>query len=96
MSTLEELRAEIDNVDHQILELLGLRAQLVHQVGELKSSEEEIVAIDRQVHVIASRRAWARQHNLDPDFAEALYRAMIDYFIEQEKRQLAMREKKSS
>lgn len=34
--TLEEVRADIDRVDLQIIELLGKRAELVRSLGELK------------------------------------------------------------
>lgn len=91
MATLEELRAQIDTLDHQILEHLGQRARIVQQVGELKRTQDEVYAPDRQEQVIASRRAWALQHNLDPDFVETLYRTLLDYFIEQQRQQIAQR-----
>lgn len=88
MASLAELRAHIDDLDHQIIQLLAERAKTVEHIGELKTSEEEIIAPERQEQVYKTRRAWARQYGLDPEFAEMLYRTMIDYFIEQQRRQL--------
>ncbi|HLA44625.1 MAG TPA: chorismate mutase [Aggregatilineales bacterium] len=94
MPALEELRAKIDSVDAQIIELLAERAGYVHQVAELKNTDEEVVAEERQQEVYRTRRAWARQHELDPDFIENLYRFMIEYFIKQERRVIAARNQK--
>jgi len=93
MASLANLRAKIDNVDHKIVKLLAERARYVHAIGELKNSEEEIVAAERQEQVLKTRRAWARQHGADPELVELLYRQMIDFFIEQERLQLAARKK---
>jgi isochorismate pyruvate lyase len=91
MPTIAELRTQIDTLDQQIIVLLAERARIVYQIGDLKTSEEEVVAKDRQQEVYATRRQWAEQHGLDPDLVEVLYRALIAYFIEREKEQLAGR-----
>lgn len=92
MDALAQLRAQIDQLDYELLQLLARRAQYVHQVGELKHTDEQIVALERQQEVIRTRRAWAQQLGLDPDFVEGLYLHMIHHFIEQERRQLAQRQ----
>jgi chorismate mutase/prephenate dehydratase len=38
---LLSLREEIDNIDNQIIELLGQRMQVVHEVGQLKKDKKE-------------------------------------------------------
>lgn len=40
-AALLSLREKIDNIDHQIIELLGQRMQVVHEVGELKKGKKE-------------------------------------------------------
>ncbi len=46
---LEEIRAKIDRVDRELLKLLSQRAELVHEVGEIKRKEGlEIFAPDRE------------------------------------------------
>jgi len=37
--SLEEIRVEIDAIDTQLLELLNQRADLVHEVGEIKRKD---------------------------------------------------------
>lgn len=91
MATLSELRAQVDQLDHQIIQLLAQRASVVQHIGELKTTDQEIVAPDRQAQIYQTRRAWAVEHGLDPDLAEQVYRTLIHYFIEQERRQLAER-----
>lgn len=93
-TTLEELRTLIDDVDQRIIALLAERAGYVAQVGELKNSDEEIVAENRQKQVYLSRRTWASESGIDPDFVEHLYREIVQYFIEQERQQLAARQNK--
>ena len=93
MPSLPELREQIDDLDHKLIALLAERAAVVEQIGHLKNTDEEIVASDRQAQVYATRRAWAAEAGLDPALAEAVYRAMIAYFIEQERQQLAARSK---
>lgn len=91
MTTIPELRLQIDQLDQQIIALLAERARVVHQIGELKNTEAEIVAVDRQAQVYQTRREWATQAGLDPDLAEAVYRTLITYFIGQERHQLEER-----
>ncbi len=91
MSSLDELRNQIDELDRQIIRLLGQRAETVHQVAELKHSDADIVASDRQAEVYRTRRAWAQEQSLDPEFVESLYRAMIAHFIEVERELLRRR-----
>ena len=95
MTSLDQLRNQIDDVDRRIIRLLAERAGYVHAVGEIKTSDEEIVAEDRQQQVYSTRRQWATEAGLDPDFVESLYRMMVDHFIDQERRQLAARKDQS-
>ncbi|NJL93949.1 MAG: chorismate mutase [Anaerolineae bacterium] len=92
MATLADLRATIDEIDQELVALIGRRAQVVQQIGTLKASEQEVVAQDRQEQVYASRRAWAAEAGADPDLVEALYRVMIAHFIQEQRMQLAGRQ----
>jgi isochorismate pyruvate lyase len=90
-TSLDELRTQIDDVDHRIIILLAERAGYVTQVGKLKTSDDEIVATDRQQQVYQSRREWAAEAGINPDFVERLYRVIVGHFIEEERQQLAAR-----
>ncbi len=52
--TLADLRVEIDAVDQQLLALLNARAQLAHEVGEIKHAEgSPVYRPEREAQVIA-------------------------------------------
>ena len=83
--SLSEVRAEIDRIDRELLALLGRRAGYVHAAARFKETEEAVVAPERQTAVFRTRRQWAREEDLDPDFIERLYRELIAYFVERER-----------
>lgn len=85
---LEEARAAIDAVDTNIVELLAKRAQLVTEIGRLKGRPEIVRDPAREEQVLDKVRALAHQHQLDPEFVAALYRRVMDYFVERQIRQL--------
>jgi isochorismate pyruvate lyase len=83
--SLGEVRAEIDLIDREILALLGRRSDYVHAAARFKESEEAVTALERQAAVFHTRREWAREEDLDPDFIERVYRELIAYFVERER-----------
>jgi len=83
--SLDEIRAEIDRIDQQIVGLLGRRAEYVHAAARFKTSEAAVAAPDRQKTMFETRRAWAQEAGLSPDFIERLYRDIVAYFIQREK-----------
>jgi isochorismate pyruvate lyase len=83
-SSLAEVRAEIDCIDRQIVDLIGQRAAYVHAAARFKTDETAVAAPERQAAMLLSRRAWAEQADLDPDVVEKLYRDLIAYFIRRE------------
>ena len=89
--SIEEVRAEIDSLDRQIISLLGRRYSFVKEIVRFKSNKDEIVAKERYDEVIRSRREMAKQYDLSPDVIEKLYRGLIAYNIEEEHRILQSR-----
>jgi isochorismate pyruvate lyase len=83
--SLSEVRTEIDRIDREILSLLGRRAGYVHAAARFKETEEAVAAPDRQAAVFRTRREWALEEDLDPDFIERIYRELIAYFVERER-----------
>lgn len=72
---LSELRAQIDEVDQAMLDLLARRLDLVSQVGEVKGKHGlPIYAPDREQIMIAARRAQAVQKGVPPDLIEDVLR----------------------
>ncbi|MGD8150385.1 bifunctional chorismate mutase/prephenate dehydrogenase [Ornithinimicrobium sp. Y1694] len=72
---LAELRAQIDDVDSQILDLLARRLELVGEVGEVKGRHGlPIYAPEREKAMIAAKRELATRRGLPPDLVEDVLR----------------------
>lgn len=72
---LGELRAQIDEVDTALVDLLARRLRLVEQVGEVKGKHGlPIYAPDREATMIAAKRAMAADQGLNPDLIEDVLR----------------------
>ena len=84
--SLGEIREHIDELDRQIITLIGTRFKYVREVMKFKSSKVEVVAQERFNEVISSRRQLAVEQNLSPDVIESVYRTLLSYFIEEEYR----------
>ena len=82
--SIEEIRESIDEIDHQILELFGLRYEFVKQIVKFKTDEASVVAEGRQKEVIAKRREWAEELGLNPDLFEEIYWTLIRFNVKRE------------
>jgi isochorismate pyruvate lyase len=89
--SLTRVRAEIDQVDDELVAILARREQLVRRAGDLKSDESAVRAPERVEQVIAGVRRRAAAHGADADIVERVYRTMIDCNIDLELRQLDAR-----
>ena len=84
---IEDVRNAIDQLDTNIIELLGKRFQYVKEIVKYKPTDKKsIVALPRLNAVISSRRELASQNGLSPDVIENVYRMLIDYFIAEEEK----------
>jgi isochorismate pyruvate lyase len=84
VSSLEEVRTNIDRIDRQIVALLAERQYFVKNAARFKKSTDDVKAPARVEAVIAKVRNLAAESNLDPGIAETIYRTMIDCFINNE------------
>lgn len=82
--SIEEVRAEIDRIDREIVKLIGERAGYVHAAARFKTSEAAVAAPERQAAMYRARRQWAEAADLDPDVIEKMYRDLVAYFIVRE------------
>ncbi len=89
-SSIEEVRAAIDAIDHEVVKALGLRSQYVKAVTRFKKTKEDVHAPARQATVISQRRAWAAEAGLDLDVVEKIYRLLIDHFVAEELKELQL------
>ena len=83
---LAEIRAAIDALDDQIVDIIAQRQRLVEAAGRRKVNAAAVPAPERVAQVIGRVRARARESGAEPDVVEATYRAMIGAFVELERR----------
>lgn len=79
---MEEIRAEVNAIDRDILRLLGRRLAYVRGAVRFKPDEKSITNPDHWERFFAQRRAWGEEEGYDPAVVEALYRRLYDYTIE--------------
>lgn len=82
--SLDEVRAQIDALDRQIVTLIAERQKWVVEAGKLKQDEDGVRAPDRVEQVISRLRALATDAGASPDVVERTYRALIAAFIDLE------------
>jgi len=83
-NSIEEIRQEIDEIDHSIINLIAKRYSLIQEIIKFKSSTDDVYAEKRYLAVINDRRKIASDHYLDPDVIENIFRIMMDYFIKEQ------------
>ena len=75
MKDLQSLRTEIDQLDEQLWEIIGQRAEFVRQIGEWKRQHgEQVLQPERWQQVLQHCQTLARQHGL----SEALVREVME------------------
>jgi isochorismate pyruvate lyase len=79
---MEEIRAEVNAIDREIIRLLGRRLAYVHEAVRFKPDEKSITHPDHWERFFAQRRAWGVEEGYDPDVIEALYRRLYEYTVQ--------------
>lgn len=71
---LKAVREQIDAIDERLLQLLGQRFELTHQVGVLKA-DRQLSSLDasRESEKLARLRELCTAHGLNPDLVEELF-----------------------
>jgi len=82
--SLEEVRTNIDNIDHKIVDLITRRGEYVRQAATFKKSTDDVKAPKRVEQVIQKVREIADEAGGNPKIVEKIYRAMIAAFINAE------------
>lgn len=78
MTGLPELRARIDELDQQLVDVLAARLAVCEEVARVKEgTDTPVIQPTRVRDVITSRRQWAIDRSVDPDFAEQVFRVLL-------------------
>ena len=89
--TKDDVRAEIDRVDHALLNLFAERHRYVTRMAQIKTDPHEARDLARIEAVIAKVRDRSLALDLDEDQAELVWRTLIDWNINYEKGIIAAR-----
>lgn len=84
--TKEEVRAEIDRLDRELVALLGERFSYVRRMAEVKRDPAEAADSGRVEAVLARVAIEAEAAGLDPVLIRAMWQLLIDWNIAYEKR----------
>lgn len=81
---MAEIRTEIDEIDRQVIQLIGQRFEYVKAASKFKTSETGVKAPERFKAMLLQRREWAVEEGLNPDAIEKMYFDLVNHFIEEE------------
>lgn len=87
----DDVRAEIDRIDHALLRLFAERHRYVTRMAQIKTDPHEARDLARIEAVITKVRDRSLALDLDEDQAELVWRTLIDWNINYEKGIIAAR-----
>ena len=86
---LDDVRRDIEEIDHDILDNIAERTRLGRHVAEMK--DEKNMQIDdegREREIIETARERAKERDLDPDLVEEIYEILIELNKQRQRRHL--------
>lgn len=81
---MTDIRAAIDQLDRQVIALLGQRFVYVKAAANFKTNEVAVRAPERFQAMLKQRRIWAEEEGLSADAIEQMYQNLVNHFIDQE------------
>lgn len=85
--SMQDVRAEIDRLDGELVALFTERASYITRAGEIKQVENLPAAIPERVEaVIANAKRLAEGNGLDGAFYADMWRKLVEHSIEMENR----------
>ena len=74
INLLDAIRAQVDEADHELLEVLSRRMELIQKIGEYKRDNNvAVLQMERWNHILQTRSEWARALELNVDFILDIY-----------------------
>ena len=75
---IDELRGRVDEIDEGIIELLAERAKIVCEIKRYKDENGlDVLDENREKRIFDGVRDLAREHGLDEDFVERVFREIV-------------------
>ncbi|MEN8837170.1 MAG: chorismate mutase [Celeribacter marinus] len=85
--TMDDLRAQIDEIDRALIRLFALRQKHIDRAAQIKPAAGLPARIDARVEdVVAKVRSAAQADGFEPETAAAMWRLMIENMIAREER----------
>ena len=75
---MTEVRAGVDEIDHEIVRLLGLRFRFMETAARIKSNREDVRDEERKAAVIDHVRQCASAEGVPVELAAHLYDRLIE------------------
>ena len=88
-STMDEVRRHIDALDDVLVPLLVTRGGYMTQAARIKQCDTQVRDEDRIEAIVARVRARAAAEGGQPGVMEAIYRSMMEAYIDYEHREFA-------
>ena len=79
--TMTDVRAGVDALDRQIVELIGTRFRFMEAAARIKPEREQVRDERRKADVLAKVAAHARAHGVPATVAAELYERLIEASI---------------
>lgn len=80
-ATMAEVRAAVDALDHQIVDLLAIRFGYMRAAARIKPERGQVRDEARKAQVVAQARTAAEARGLPGDIVEDLWNALVEASI---------------
>ncbi|PWY55895.1 chorismate mutase [Legionella qingyii] len=78
MSTIEQLREQIQNIDHDIIRYIALRQDLCKKMGTLIRKEgKQIIDLEQEKKNLEFYESLSNEYSIDPKFVSRLFKLII-------------------
>lgn len=87
ITSLQEARARIDEINERVVELLAERQAVVDELCDVKAETGKTIRDpEREAELLAHVRSVAEDEGLPPDLAETLFEAILEHSVQRQRR----------
>ena len=84
INELKKVRKNIDNIDNEIIKLIGDRFKEIHKVTKLKDNQDQIIDHERITHILKSVQSKAKKNKIDHEIITRIWQIFIQEAIKLE------------